>query len=142
MNYRKEQHAETVMLRGNNQAWRDGWQCVKLTGDGLWQAGLSHFSSAFKFSQLMRNIYQLKQAWYHGVLLKLRYMTEHNNTNNSNYFCVCSPVYVTVSSIVSVNCYFTVACILIMTESGCNKTIFAFRFTYLFKKSISLNVHN
>lgn len=123
MNYRKQCNIKT---RPSLEGWMTAaWVCQ--TGERWTAAGrtehgrrleLSPYFSTFKSCQLMRNIFQLKQAWNHEVLLKWRVMGEHTHkhTHNSNYSCVCAFVNVTESSvhISSVNCYFAVECFLIM----------------------------
>lgn len=97
-----------------------------------WTMGQSPCFSAFKAGLLMENIFQLKQAWNHGELLKLVC------SRGANCSCVSAFVYVTVSSIeiVLVNCYLTVECFVIMIEPGCTEAVFPFRFIYLSMETI------
>lgn len=56
----------------------------------------------------------------------------------ANCSSVSAFVYVTVSSIeiVSVNCYFTVECFVILIEPGCTEAVFPFKFIYLSMETI------
>lgn len=68
-----------------------------------WRLELSLYFSTFKAGELMRNIFQLKQAWDHRVLSKWCVTRGNTFRNNTNYSCVCAFVYVTVSSMHNVS---------------------------------------